>query len=128
MKFSKQQLCIGTLILVVIIIFAVLSVVKPFSYKPHGYQAVFLANGQVYFGTVQSKTRNDIELTSIYYLQSQKTSTDTTDQTQSDLKLIKLGNELHGPTDEMLINRQQVLFVENLRDDSKVVKAIKEFK
>jgi hypothetical protein len=36
-------------------------------------------------------------------------------------QLIKLGNELHGPTDKMYINRSQVLFYEQLRKDSQVV-------
>jgi hypothetical protein len=38
--------------------------------------------------------------------------------------LVKLGNELHGPTDELYINPNQVVFYEFLRDDSKVVESI----
>lgn len=39
--------------------------------------------------------------------------------------LVKLGDELHGPKDEMRINRDQVLLWENLKGDSKVTDAIK---
>ena len=42
----------------------------------------------------------------------------------SDVQLIKLGNELHGPEDQMQITKDQVLFWENLKADGKVSKAI----
>jgi len=95
------------------------------AYKPHGYQAVFLTNGQVYFGTVQSKTKDEVFLSDIYYLQSNKNSAG---ESNDDVNLVKLGNELHGPENSMLINRNHVVFIENLRDDSKVVKAIQGIK
>ena len=40
-------------------------------------------------------------------------------------QLVKRGNEVHGPRDPMLINVQQVLQVENLRDDSQVAQGIR---
>ena len=42
--------------------------------------------------------------------------------------LQKLGSELHGPEDQMVINRDQVQFWENLKDDGQVVKAITTYK
>jgi len=42
--------------------------------------------------------------------------------------VIKLGGEVHGPQDRMQINRQHILFVENLQDESKVVQAINKSK
>jgi len=41
--------------------------------------------------------------------------------------LIKLGNEIHGPADSMIITKDHILFIEQLKDDSKVVRAIKEY-
>lgn len=102
--------------------------VKSSSYRPYGRQAVFLTNGQVYFGVVQSKGDNDITLSDIYYLQSDRAANSAANlDSQQDIKLIKLGNELHGPEDRMEINRQHVLFIEDLKSDSKVVKAIQDF-
>jgi len=100
------------------------------------YQAVFLTNGQVYFGKLQNATGEYLKLTDIYYLQvdsavQQAGSTDkTANSTSSDsnVQLIKLGNELHGPRDEMQLNNTQVLFWENLKPDSKVSEAIKNYK
>ena len=91
-------------------------------------QAVFLANGQVYFGKF-SQSAGVARLENIYYLQvDQQDSTQlqsATDQAkQPDVKLIKLGNELHGPKDSMRINPAQILFVEDLKEDGKVVQAI----
>jgi hypothetical protein len=41
--------------------------------------------------------------------------------------LIKLGNEVHGPEDSMVIERSQVLFFENLKNDGKVVDSINKY-
>ena len=98
---------------------------------PEGYHAVFLSNGQVYFGQYAGQDKGNIEITSIYYLQIQRTlqgDSDISDEESPDLSLTKLGNELHGPTDSMLINREHIMFVEKLRPDSKVVQAIQAFR
>ena len=91
--------------------------------KSEGYSAVFLTNGQVYFGSIVDQDSSTIVLENIYYLQT-NTADANVEVTEANMSLIKLGNELHGPTDEMQINRDHVLFTETLRDDSKVVQAI----
>lgn len=101
------------------------------------YSAVFLTNGQVYFGKMYTSPSAVVDLQDIYYLQvnqsiqpgGSSTSTTTNSSTQQpDIQLIKLGDELHGPADHMTINRQQVLFTESMKSDSKVVKAISDYK
>jgi hypothetical protein len=96
------------------------------------FQAVFLNGGQVYFGKVRDLNDKFITLDNIYYLRvnEQAQGAANTNQTQSaqqDISLAKLGCELHGPEDEMVINRTQVTFWENLKDDGQVTKAIAEF-
>lgn len=94
------------------------------------YQAVFLNNGQVYFGKVTSSTSRYYNLQNVFYLSSSNgnASSSTTQQnTASNYTLVKLGCELHGPYDQMVINRDQVTFWENLKDSSTVVKTIKEW-
>ena len=95
------------------------------AFKVKGYQSVFLTNGQVYFGHL-SASGNFLKLTNIYYLNvpASTTSGDQLKQTQTKPELVKLGNELHGPEDVMYIESDKVLFWENMRDDSQVVKAI----
>ena len=95
------------------------------------YQAVFLTNGQVYFGKLKTISSDYLVLSNIYYLQVQQsvqdgTTTTTTDQNQA--QLVKLGNELHGPEDQMQISSKQVLFWENLKTDGKVAQSIAKYK
>jgi hypothetical protein len=97
------------------------------------YQAVFLNGGATsgsvayttYFGHVTKLNNSYFILTDVYYL----TTANTTDQSQANPQLTKLGcQQLHSPEDEMVINRNQVAFWENLNNDGKVVQAIKTFK
>lgn len=94
--------------------------------KKDQYQAVFLNNNQVYFGKITAINDKSIVLTDIYYLQVQQgVQPEEKTQENQQLSLAKLGGELHGPEDVMYINTEQVLFWENLKDDGKVVQAIK---
>lgn len=101
------------------------------------YQAVFLQNGQVYFGRLSNINNEYVQLKDIYYLQvkqqvqpNQQTGTQQDQTAQQEISLAKLGNELHGPEDLMYISRDQIVFWENLKDDgsSQVVEAIKTYK
>jgi len=100
-------------------------------YNKDVYHAVFLSNGQVYFGKITDQSDKSTLLEDIYYLQAsdplQQVPPSSTDQ-QPRLILVKLGNELHGPQDYMKINNNQVIFVEELKDSGKVVQAILQYK
>lgn len=90
------------------------------------WRAIFLNNNQVYFGHFWDVPfASTITLTDVYYLEVAQPSEQLSGQDQSQLKLVKLGNEVHGPTSEMVIPIQQILFWETLRPDSAVVAAIK---
>ena len=92
------------------------------------YQAVFLSNGQVYFGKLQNSTGEYLTLTNVFYLQTKTNTTtqnpQTTSNTGNDVELVKLGSEIHGPDDQMVINHSQVLFYENLKPDGRVSQSI----
>src|SRR5438309_9758182 len=83
------------------------------------YQAVFLTNGATYFGKLQPQGDQWFLLTDVFYLSA-------SDQTGA--QLIKRGSEAQGPKEPMIISREQVLFIENLRDDGDIVTLIKKFK
>lgn len=96
------------------------------------YQAVFFTNGQVYFGKLKTLNSGYMKLTDIYYLQAQSNKNESenpqeTNSQNSDVQLIKLGNEVHGPEDEMIISKDQVLFFENLKGSGKVSDSIKQY-
>ncbi len=91
-------------------------------------QAVFLQNGQVYFGKIKTVSQKYIDLQGIFYLNNSSTSNSSSSSTSSsNLSLVKLGCELHGPYDEMIINADQVTFWENLRPDGQVAKAVAQY-
>lgn len=100
----------------------------------NGYQAVFLVNNQVYFGKLANQNGQFPVLTDIYYLQVNQpiqpvqTARGQAAPANPEINLVKLGGELHGPTDEMRVNRDQILLVEDLRADSNLVKAIEDYK
>jgi hypothetical protein len=99
------------------------------SSQASAYVAVFLTNGQVYFGKLKNPDGDYVTLDDIYYLQvgpqqGSATSATNASTTPQQISLVKLGNELHGPVDEMHISRAQILFYEQLKSDGQVVKAI----
>lgn len=87
------------------------------------FQAVFLTNGQVYFGNIVTTNDSFIDLKNIYYL-SVNQQVQPKENEQASVALVKLGCELHGPLDQMVINREQVTFWENLKTDGQVSQAI----
>ena len=93
------------------------------------YQAVFLANGQVYFGQASNLNANYVTLKDVYYLQVNQNLQSGGAQSQQQISLAKLGaGELHLPKDEMKINRDHIIFIEDIRDESQVIQAIERYK
>lgn len=92
------------------------------------YQAVFLNGGQVYFGKVGKFNDRFLTLSDIFYLRVNQQVQPGQTTASNDVSLAKLGSELHGPEDRMVINRSEVQFWENLKDDGQVVKAITTYK
>ncbi len=94
-------------------------------------QAVFLNGGQVYFGKINSTNDKFMRVSDIYYLRvNQQVQPDgaAANNSNQDISLVKLGRELHGPQDSMVINQGQVIFWENLKDDGQVAKAVADYK
>ncbi len=91
------------------------------------YQAVFLNGGQVYFGKIKNLNSSYTRLGDIYYLRVNQQVQPNGTTSQGDVQLVKLGCELHGPADEMVINNDQVIFWENLKDDGQVAQAVAKY-
>ena len=85
----------------------------------NAYQAVFLTNGSTYFGKLDPQGDQWFVMTDVFYLSVSD---------QNGTQLIKRGSEPQGPREPMIIPRDQILFIENLRDDGDIVTAIKKFK
>ena len=124
---------VSVIVAIAVIVLAVLYVMQTATaatLDTSKYQAVFFTNGQVYFGKLQGVNGNYMKLTDIFYLQASSTSANpqqTTTQAATDVQLIKLGSEVHGPEDAMIINKDQILFFENLKKDGKVSTSIDQY-
>lgn len=93
------------------------------------YYAVFLTNGQVYFGIPMEPRKGEFAIRDVYYLQVTGDNDAQAELNETRFTLAKLGQrELHGPTDKLFINRDNILFYEQLRKDSRVVASITDSK
>ncbi|OPY91177.1 MAG: hypothetical protein A4E73_02167 [Syntrophaceae bacterium PtaU1.Bin231] len=87
------------------------------------YQAVFLDNGQVFFGKLEDSGAGYPLLKDVYYIQRQEDP--ATKQVRN--VLVKRGSELHGP-DAMYINTRHIVVIESITPDSKVAQLIRDAK
>ena len=95
------------------------------------YQAVFLSNGQIYFGKLSSFNEESFKITSVYYPQAQTTGEDAAADVQSEqsnISLFRITDGVHGPDDEMIVMKNQILYYENLQANSKVTQLIEQNK
>ena len=87
------------------------------------YQAVFLDNGQVFFGKLENAGSTYPLLTDVFYIQSRMNP----ETNQATNILLKRGNEWHGP-DSMSINARHIVVIEPVSPTSKVAQLIKDAK
>lgn len=90
------------------------------------FQTVFLSDGSAYFGRIRSLNDRYLRLDSVFYMPD-GAQLQPDEKPLEDVNVTKLGCERHKPTDLMIINRQQVLFWENLSNDSPVLEAIAQY-
>ena len=88
------------------------------------YRAVFLDNGEVYFGQLQNNRNGYLRLNDVYYF---KVGQVIDENIQPDIQLMKLGSEIHQPKGYLDINRQHILFIQELAADSKILNLIQNF-
>jgi hypothetical protein len=81
------------------------------------YQAVFLTNGQTYFGRYYDRIGAYAKIEDVYYLQ-QVASSDP--NATPGTRVVRRGRELHEPASRMLIPKSAILFIEDLTDASPI--------
>ncbi len=125
-KHVPIVIAISVVVLVVMVsVVSVLFLTKFLRYDSYGkqdfidrdvYQAVFLTNDQIYFGHLKNISNDYLILSDVYYIKVNEGGTG---------QLLQLGAlEPHSPKDQMVINQDQILFWENLKADSPVIKTI----
>lgn len=104
-----------------------------FGFSENVFHAVFMSNGQAYFGKISRINDQFATIDEVYYLRKYETplqpipsneEATASDANSPDLQIVKLGGEVHGPQNQMTINRQHILFIEELKPDSRVVTTI----
>ena len=128
-KDNKRLLIIsGVIVLIVALVVSGLLYAFRSQIDPNKYQAVFLTNGQVYFGKLKDYYTDRPYITDVYYIQGQDGAGAENGQSTAseNQQLVKLGSELHAPENTMILNKSSILFVENLTEEGKVVQLIKQ--
>jgi len=90
------------------------------------WSAVVLTSGEVYYGLIADKNKNPVEIANVYYDydKSADKSGDDQNKASGNLRLVKRGKESYGPDGSMTIYQAQIKYIETLKEDSKVLKAI----
>lgn len=92
------------------------------------YQAVFLTNGQIYFGKLHTFNDEYLMLTDGYYPQAKSDQSaenkDKDASKDSGIQLIPMSKEVYGPENQIYVSKKQILHYENLRSDSQVARLI----
>ncbi len=107
-----------------IVLFVVARDEVPTIPKSSAFKAVFLSNGQVYFGKLAELPSGFFSLTEVYYLRA-GTLQQAGEEGSTQIDLVKLGAEIHAPKDEMFINRDQVIFFEDIQENGEVMRLIR---
>ena len=120
-------LIVGIIILIILVIALFLVILKPAMNQNSSWSAVFLTNGRTYFGKIEKENTEFMTLNDVYYLQVQQAPPVAEgEEPQSQLSLMSVGDEIHGPENFMRINKDHVLFIEELKADSSIVTSIEQ--
>jgi hypothetical protein len=118
---------VGAVIVLVILVVLAIAAYRavsgpglPSAVNSNDYQAVFLTNGQVFFGKLSAGDGGDYYLRHVYLLLSAVTSKGSPGRQT----LVKITREIHTPEDLMIIERRQVLYVENLNPSGRAAKLL----
>lgn len=120
---ARRRSVVGAVVVVCILIFATalyISSGRGAAIDHSKYQAVYLANGQAYFGKLQNTDGEYLTINGPYT--AQKNDSKESEQITT---LLRVRDQVYGPEDTMAIKANQVVFWQNLRDDSKISQAIK---
>lgn len=113
---------VGKIVLALIVFTAAFAYVEWWDFVPPAlggarYQAVFLSNGQTYFGHFVDRLGPYAKIENAFYIQQTPAANENEAATS---KIVRRGAELHEPEPFVLLPKTAILFVEDLRADSSV--------
>jgi hypothetical protein len=100
-------------------------------YNKDSYQVLFLDSGAVYVGKLQEVSEQLVQIKDVYFLDVKKDALDTTTQ-NANLSLGKLGCEIYGLDDALIINKAKIISWSDIdtkaASNSRVLGAINDYK
>jgi len=113
---------LGKVLLSLVVFVCVFAFVEWWDFAPPSfggarYQAVFLSNGQTYFGHYIERLGPYAKIENAFYIQQTPAANENEAATS---KIVRRGNEFHQPEPFVLLPKTAILFVEDLRTDSSV--------
>lgn len=130
MNFGIIILSIVVLIFAYFFIFSKDKNVAEVTVPEEKWYMVKLSDASVYYGQISDVASDPIVIRNVYYNYDQLKPNESTEGETKDstsLRLVKRGKESHGPNGTMSIVRSQVLFMEPLKEESKVLQAILDY-
>jgi len=123
-KKGLVLLIIGIIVLLAIIVFLVMTIfISPV--KGNAWYGIFLTNGRTYFGHIAKQNSQTVVLKDVYYLQVQQVAPiEEGIEPQPQITVVSIESEIHTPENEMQINREHILYVQKLSQDSQIVSTI----
>lgn len=120
-KFLTKKRIFSSIVIIVFL-WIVLSILSSMS----AWKAVFLDDKQVFFGkTINVPFTKFITLRRVHYVDSQGQPTPVAGSLEKpDIVISPLSNMVHGPKDTMKINKSHILYYEELRPDTTLVKGL----
>lgn len=95
------------------------------------WYTIKLINNEVYYGQVSDLSADPVVVSNVYYhydqINAESGSGDEEVNESGSLRLVKRGKETHGPSGTMNIIRAQVVYLEPLDNNSKVLQAILDY-
>lgn len=94
------------------------------------WYAVKLVDGEMFYGKIGDIKSDPMVMNNVYYNYDQlkaKEENKPIVEPSSNIRLVKRGKETHGPDGALNVVRSQVLFLEAMKSDSKILKAIQDY-
>jgi len=95
--------------------------------KEKKWYAVKLVDGTEWYGQIGDIASDPVVMDNLYYNYDQMDKNGNNNKQPDSLRLVKRGQETHGPDGSVDVVRAQILYMEPLAVDSKVLKAILEY-
>ena len=114
-KFFKAALIVAIILLIILVYLSFVDKTKAIK---NPYYAVYLRTGDMYFGKISRFPK--FTLSDVWLLQR------SIDEKQGGFEMMKFSNTIFGPLDKMEINKENIVWISKLRDNSEVVTFIQQ--